>query len=243
MNLQTAYFYSEKLIALATFLQVVEFWQIRQRFQKARFHIWQTDSFFFLISLLVGFIGCLLMIQPGSWMGLLCLLFFALSMSRTFRGSFNGGSDSMFSLILVALLIGNIFRFSPVVQKACMLYLALQLVLSYFLSGLAKLRQAEWKNGAALSKILLAPYYSAPQKISGLTKNQKLMSVASWMILIFEFSFPLTLLNSKIALVYIVCGILFHLANVYIFGLNRFLFAWLASYPALIYASSLIASL
>ena len=32
----------------------------------------------------------------------------------------------------------------------------------------------------------------------------------------------------------------FHLANVYAFGLNRFLFAWLAAYPALYYCSSLL---
>lgn len=56
---------------------------------------------------------------------------------------------------------------------------------------------------------------------------------ASWTIILFEVTFPAAILNAHLSLVYMASGLAFHAGNAYVFGLNRFFFAWLAAYPAI----------
>jgi hypothetical protein len=61
--------------------------------------------------------------------------------------------------------------------------------------------------------------------------------LGSWSVLCFECGFPVALLVPSVTLPWLAVGLLFHVANAYIFGLNRFVFAWLAAYPSLLYFS------
>ncbi|NJL25521.1 MAG: hypothetical protein HC902_10355, partial [Calothrix sp. SM1_5_4] len=65
------------------------------------------------------------------------------------RGTLNGGSDLMGFVLLSASLISLCF---PSLTHACLLYVAIQLTLSYFVAGLAKARTAAWRDGSALSR-------------------------------------------------------------------------------------------
>ena len=56
------------------------------------------------------------------------------------------------------------------------------------------------------------------------------------MIILFEIAFPLVLIlpwEGKLLLLSI--GLLFHITNAVVLGLNRFIWAWSATYPALLY--------
>jgi len=134
------------------------------------------------------------------------------------RGTFNGGSDFMTFHILLAWFVSSV---APGFEKACLLYIAIQVILSYFVAGIAKLRNPEWRSGHAL-EIFLSRV--------GLTPSKNVCFILSWVLMVFEVLFPLAL---KLPLPFVVMALFFHLANVYIFGLNRFFFAWLAGYPAL----------
>jgi hypothetical protein len=61
---------------------------------------------------------------------------------------------------------------------------------------------------------------------------------ASWLVIVFECAFPLVLwVRPQGAALLLACGLAFHLCNALVLGLNRFLWAWLAGYPALLFWS------
>jgi hypothetical protein len=59
--------------------------------------------------------------------------------------------------------------------------------------------------------------------------------MASWMVMLFEVLFPLSFLNSTTLMLALAVAISFHVANACLFGLNRFVWFWIAAYPSLIW--------
>ncbi len=149
------------------------------------------------------------------------------------RGSFNGGSDSMMLLVLGAAWVARVSGPNSRVAKGALAYVALQLCLSYFIAGVVKLKERDWRSGRALVAFASADYYDVPIRFQNLLRSRSLARVASWGVLAFECLFPLALLNSKLCLGFILGGVVFQGLNVYVFGLNRFLWTWGAAYPAL----------
>lgn len=172
------------------------------------------------------------------------LLFAEVAVCVRFRGTFNGGSDYLTVLTTMALalawLLGAAER--PMVGKACLGYIAVQLTLSYFIAGLSKLKEADWRNGAALRGFVRSPQYGAPAFAQRLLDGKRRCQILSWFVLLFECGFPLAWLGPRVCTAVIALGFAFHLGNWLFFGLNRFVFAWAAAYPALLFGSQLLAS-
>ena len=160
-----------------------------------------------------------------------------LLISIRFRGSFNGGSDSMTLMTLLALIVATFATRTHLVHVICLWFLALQVCRSFFTSGFAKFRSVTWKDGSALRKLTATSNYGSPMWIRNLLENDRNSKYAGFAILGFELIFPLGLFNSDLAAIFVAIALLFHLANYFAFGLNRFFFAWLAVYPAYIYCS------
>ena len=152
----------------------------------------------------------------------------ALAIAIRFRGSYNGGSDAM--LVVVLLGLGIARAGWPRVGLA---YIAAQLVLSYVLAGFAKLRDPRWRDGSAFEVLAALPAYAVPPAIARLLARPAIGRAAAYATLAFECGFPLALLDPRVATVMLAIGAGFHLANAIAFGLNRFLWTWLAAYPAL----------
>lgn len=133
------------------------------------------------------------------------LLLSTVSTAVSFGGTLNGGSDYMTVVILSSLLL-----------PCGRLYLAVQLTLSYFVAGLVKVKQRDWRNGSALTRLT-----GLPAKLA-------------WPVLLWECTFPLAWFNYHLCLGYLAVGLVFHLANTKILGLNRFFWIWLAAYPSLL---------
>jgi hypothetical protein len=133
------------------------------------------------------------------------------------RGTLNGGSDFMTFHVLAAWTAQLWF---PSLTHYAFFYIAIQLILSYTIAGLAKIASSEWREGTALPEIL-GRYGSAwrPSRFF------------SWGLMLYELSWPLAYWHP---VPYVLTGMLFHLINAYVFGLNRFFWAWLAAYPALL---------
>jgi hypothetical protein len=152
-----------------------------------------------------------------------------------FDGSYNGGSDYMNFIIVLSLLVYT-FSANEYVQKICLLYIGVQSLLSYLIAGLTKLVKSDWRNGRSLQKILKESHYLIPQSIGHfLAQNTGLTLFLSWMIILTELSIFMGFYSFKMAIVMVLFFLIFHLVNIFIFGLNRFFFAWLASYPCLLY--------
>jgi hypothetical protein len=66
----------------------------------------------------------------------------------------------------------------------------------------------------------------------------------AWSVIAFESLFPLAILaGPKGALVFLGIGVMFHLANAAVMGLNNFVWAFTATYPAVHYCAERIQTL
>lgn len=257
LNEAQAFSFIILFISLASILQTIELLMLKQFFQPRGVWDWNLISkdFEFLPKPLCLFFGFLLG-YPNFvyllWVRLLAsvvaiffihpaLLFIlaisTLLISLRWRGTFNGGSDYMTWLIWFSTFIASCCMFIPGIKTACIWYIALQSCASYFIAGVAKLKKVSWRRGLALYSFLNSPTTSKNKMASFIKASPALCFVFSWAILIFEISAPVIFLNHTVAMGFISLAVLFHLMNFAIFGLNRFLFAWAATYPALLYCS------
>jgi len=164
-----------------------------------------------------------------------------LLIAMRWRGTFNGGSDYMTLIVVAAVFVARSLGENDERWVTVSLgYVAFQVCLSFFIAGIAKLRRKKWRNGEALLGFLNSKYYGVPARMR--PSGSKVLAVpASWFLILFECFFPIALFDPKLCLGMIVLAILFQLINAFVFGLNRFVWAWLAAYPALYWCSQYIA--
>ncbi|QEY14843.1 HTTM domain-containing protein [Cellvibrio sp. KY-GH-1] len=162
------------------------------------------------------------------------LLASSILLIKRFQGPYNGGSDTMSILVLLCLWLANLAP-SPMWQEIALGYLALQLTLSYFQSGLVKIENAEWRSGKALREVFALTAYPVSESLRSLANRPQLLLNVSRAVILGELLFPLTLLHSITLTIALVFAGVFHLANAVLFGLNRFVWSWLAAYPSVIW--------
>jgi hypothetical protein len=113
-----------------------------------------------------------------------------------------------------------------------------QLTLSYFMAGITKLRHADWRGGDALASFV--GEYGAPGWLTRALHGRARLAASSWGVLGFECGFPLAWSGPRACALLLCAGLCFHLGAWLLFGLNRFVFAWAAAYPALYWCSQWI---
>ena len=168
-----------------------------------------------------------------SWV-LLLLLIISLAMLYRFQGPYNGGSDRMSLLILCCLCL---VHFAPTLrlQEIAFGYLALQLILSYFISGWVKVKNPQWRSGHALRDVFQFSAYPVSEQLRQWSKLPWLLFTMSWSVILFELFFPFALLSSTSLYIALVIAAIFHFTNACLFGLNRFFWIWIAAYPSLLW--------
>lgn len=157
------------------------------------------------------------------------LIFGTWAWAIRWRGTFNGGSDAMTLIVLISVAIALV---NPGYQFVAHAYVAAHLIMSFFVAGLAKVRRGEWRSGRA-------PRVFVTDAGLGLRVPRMFWLVMSWVTVAFEVTFPLAVLNPTWAILFTATGLAFHVANAYVFGLNRFLWVWAAAYPSLVYVAGL----
>jgi hypothetical protein len=169
--------------------------------------------------------------QPWPLLGLALLSLVILS---RFQGAYNGGADRMALLALWCLALA---RFMPTLhaREIAFGYLGAQLVLSYFIAGAVKLLNPDWRSGQALVQVFRFSAYPVSEDLRRLAGRPRLLLSASWAVMLFEVAFPLTLISQPTLIAGLIVAAAFHLANAWLFGLNRFFWTWLATYPALLW--------
>lgn len=251
-----------KLIALAVFLQTLEFWRLRPTFSEKGFWKWSVlrQDFVgfpkllrtgfdvilsdrgFAVVLIVRFIfSAIWMISPGfASIAAPALFVAALLTSMRWRGTFNGGSDGMTLTILLAASVAALGRDSAILTLGSLWFIAVQACLSFFVAGVVKIRQPTWRNGLALQEILRRTNYDVPLWLQRWSERRSICRIVSWSLMIFELCFPLALLSPQTAMIFIVAALGFQIVNFHAFGLNRFVFAWAAAYPAIFFGAGRI---
>jgi hypothetical protein len=147
------------------------------------------------------------------------------------------GSDGMFFIIVGALWIRELAPSHPVATLACLWFIALQSCLSYSANGFAKLPSAAWRQGGALRRTAWHPVYGSPKSRAFVEAFPALEKWLGWSVVGFEVAFPFALLGPPVCWIFFGWGVMFHVANAVFLGLNLFMFAWLATYPALVFVA------
>jgi hypothetical protein len=168
--------------------------------------------------------------------GALLLFLIALALLMRWRGAFNGGSDFMTLVGLTGLLIAHgvgALTTPELGWRAGLWYVALQSVTSYFVSGWVKLLRPEWRNGSALPAFLDSGVYG-PLPERSVFRRPAVARAVSWGFTVWEGCFPLALLDVRLAMGLCASAVVFHFLVFWFFGLNRFFWSWLATFPAVI---------
>jgi hypothetical protein len=164
----------------------------------------------------------------------------ALVLLLRWRGAFNGGSDFMTLVGLTGLLIahgvGALWGMETG-WRAGFWYITLHALTSYFMSGWVKLLHPSWRTGRALSQFLDTGIYG-PLAPHSLYRNPVLARVISWTFTVWEGLFPLALLDLRLAALFCAVASLFHFLVFRYFGLNRFFWAWMTTYPAILWCAA-----
>lgn len=150
------------------------------------------------------------------------------------------GSDQMLTQVFGALLLGFLGA-SGLALRASLWFIAAQSCLSYLTSGVAKAISKDWQGGKVVFGIFNTRTYGYEPVARILLRQESLTKALTWGAVIMECSFPLAILVGYPAcLVFIAWGVCFHLMNAVVMGLNSFFWAFLATYPAVIYCSMII---
>lgn len=177
----------------------------------------------------------------GASLSLIAFLFVGnLLILIRWRGAFNGGSDFMTLVVLTGLLIAQVVGALMNVQlgwQAGFWYIAIQAITSYFMSGAVKLLRREWRNGSAMTIFLNGAIYG-PLSATHPLRNKWLAMLGSWGFIVWEILFPISLFDPRLAAVFCAVAALFHFLVFWFFGLNRFFWAWLCAFPAIIWCSA-----
>lgn len=236
----------EILVAWACLLQSIELLALARHCGAQGIWRWQTVGRDFgrlrpLFGLLLGD-GRFSILQCLRAVAALCLLFgvvpqwssaalllLTLLTSMRFGGSFNGGSDGMTMVVLLAVVLGRNH------ETAALAYIGVQAGLSYLIAGIVKLRERAWRTGEALERFLALPQYPVPGGLKRLARSRSFSVVSCWGLMIFELGFPFAVLSGRpeTTAVTLAAGAAFHWVNAWVLGLNRFFWAWIAAYPAI----------
>jgi hypothetical protein len=185
-------------------------------------------------------LGALLLFDPdvGLYWKYYVLGLLIVSLLVCMRLPLTKGADSQLTLITYAAISLTLFSDTPAAAAYCLYFLTLQLCLAYFAAGFHKLRCPEWRSGYALPGILSTRLFGSPAIAAWLDRRMWLARPLSLVTIVWEVSFPVVLIAPRgIGLLYFSCGVLFHISTAFTMGLNKFIWAFFALYPAVIYCT------
>ncbi len=155
------------------------------------------------------------------------------------RGAFNGGSDFMTLVVLSGGLIAHIvgaWTHPELGWQAGLWYISIHAISSYFMSGWVKLKHAHWRSGQALT-IFLNGAVHGPLPADSWFRKPWLARLSAWSFILWECAFPLALSGPAQAQAMCAVAGVFHFLVFWFFGLNRFFWAWVTCFPAVIYCA------
>ncbi|SRR5713226_2629303 len=153
---------------------------------------------------------------------------------RSFYGQ--DGAQQMNLVVFGALFLSALVPPNGVARTSCLWFIGLQAGLSYLISGANKAISSRWRDGTGLVGVLGTSIYGHRSAYTFLSDRPVLAGILSWTVIVFECGFcTVFLVGYKYQLAILAAGALFHASTAILMGLNGFFFAWLATYPAVLY--------
>jgi hypothetical protein len=249
-----------KLFLVYNIIRNIEFFLLRREFKKGGLYYWPVLRlrdmhvllrFTRILDVLCGyrsFFGmltiasaCAILLVTGIFPSIDRLLFIPVFISNLVIGYRIqlgwDGSDKLANLLNVCLFFCVCAFPTPSIEKITLVFIAAQVVLAYFTGSVSKTFSRVWRNGTAMIGIFSTTRFGNAAMLRVLMGAGKTAQVTgSWMIIMIQLALSVSiLLPMNIFLILLGVGLVFHLLNNILFKLNRFVFAFLAAYPALIY--------
>lgn len=150
------------------------------------------------------------------------------------------GADQLIKITFITTSLCILFK-SEVAYSIGLIFLSVQLIISYATPGLMRIFQKDWRNGNHLIYITRQHTYGNKYLFKVLKENLIFCKVSSYGIALFEIgSVVAFLLPLEFVIYYLIIGVLFHISNSIIMGLNTFLWAFIGVYPAYIWLALII---
>jgi hypothetical protein len=151
------------------------------------------------------------------------------------------GSDQMLTQVFGALFLSGMAG-SLLAAKAALWFIAGQACLSYATAGVAKAVSTYWHDGKAVFAIFNTRTYGYEPIARFLLRRPRITKALTWGAVIMECAFTLALIAGfPGCLIFIAWGVVFHLMNATVMGLNSFFWSFVSTYPAVIYCSIAVA--
>jgi hypothetical protein len=148
----------------------------------------------------------------------------------------NDGSDDMVVVVLVASALAMLGS-SAFVREAWAVFLTGQLLLAYFVSGISKAQSDIWWRGDATTAVLRTRIFGHRRYARLLSRHPTGAVLLTRLTFIFEVLVPAALFAPRpIFLWALAVALVFHLGCALAMGLNTFVWAFAACYPAALWS-------
>lgn len=152
------------------------------------------------------------------------------------------GSDHMLLVVLLACLLGRVTA-DPLAARAAVTFLAAEVTLAYLVAGLYKATSPYWQSGNAIAMVVQTRMLGQATAARLIRRFPAIGHAATYVVFSWETLFCcFTFAPPAIIMIMLAIGIGFHLGCSIIMGLNRFLFAFVASYPAVLWVNTVVRS-
>jgi hypothetical protein len=165
-------------------------------------------------------------------------------LALNFRCSYGtDGSDQVETMLLVGLISTLLLWPSPAAAIG-MWFVTGQSTLAYFTSGVSKVFSPAWRSGEAAFKIFNTYTYGSVM-VAGFFRDLPSAAAPACIAMVgWETIFPVILIAPlSISLSLLGIGVLFHAFNAFVMGLNKFFWAFVATYPAILYCHGQLTTL
>ena len=150
----------------------------------------------------------------------------------------NDGSDQMSLIILLVSLLAEVIH-TPIAYSTALIFIAAQAALSYGTSGFLKIRQTGWKNGDFVTQILATSSFGNRKLMRLFQAHRPLRKYCGRFVAYGDCVLALGALLPPLACsLVLMFGLSLHIGIARILGLNTFIWAFVSTYPAIIFVSA-----
>lgn len=149
------------------------------------------------------------------------------------------GAEDMSHSVILALLIGSLG--SSTGMTFALIFIAMHSCLAYLTAGAAKLIMPEWRDGSYMRGMICTRYWGNRALAAWMLRRPVLIKACALTVFIGEMVFPLIVIAPwPLAITGLAVAAAFHIAVAVILGLNLFLFAFVATYPAVLFLNLMV---
>lgn len=216
-------------------------WASRSLIGRGLDTILKYESFRVLLALrLVAAVAVAIGAVFGELLSTAILIVFGSSLALSVRCPYGlDGAHHMHLVVFGSLFLASLNTTDTRITAVVTMFIAAQVLLAYIVSGTTKAASARWRSGDAIPGVMATFIYGNSKLHAILQSHPGLALLSCWAVIIFECAFPAAvLLGSPYLEVFLVSGLVFHALTALVMGLNSFFFAFVATYPCVIYLSA-----